>query len=93
MGSVEYMHFSEKEYRERCEKARELMKKKNLKGLFITEGIILILVEVLGIFHIVDRTLCFFPFMENQLQLFSVFQNGIGEERFGLMMLEFMIVC
>lgn len=38
MGSIEYMHFSEKEYRERCEKARELMKKKNLKGLFITEG-------------------------------------------------------
>jgi len=38
MGSLEYMRFSEKVYRERNEKARELMKKKNFKGLFITEG-------------------------------------------------------
>ena len=38
MGIQEHMRFSEKEYRERCDKAKELMIKKNLKGLFITEG-------------------------------------------------------
>lgn len=38
MGIPDYMRFPEKEFIDRCEKARELIIKKNLKGLFITEG-------------------------------------------------------
>ncbi len=38
MGVLEYMRFPAEEYERRCDKARELAKKKGLKGLFITEG-------------------------------------------------------
>jgi len=38
MGVPEYMHFPVEEYRRRCDKARELVEKKSLSGLFITEG-------------------------------------------------------
>jgi len=38
MGAPEYMRFSVEEYKRRFDKARELMEKKNLKGLLITEG-------------------------------------------------------
>ena len=38
MGIPEYMRFPVEEYRRRCDKARELMGKKGLEGLFITEG-------------------------------------------------------
>ncbi|GAG29962.1 unnamed protein product, partial [marine sediment metagenome] len=38
MGVLEYMRFPAEEYKRRCDKARELVKKKGLKGLFITEG-------------------------------------------------------
>lgn len=38
MGIPEYMRFPVAEYERRCDRARELMQKKNLSGLFITEG-------------------------------------------------------
>ncbi len=38
MGVPEYMRFPVEEYQRRCDKARELMEKKDLQGLFITEG-------------------------------------------------------
>ncbi len=38
MGVAEYMRFPVEEYKRRCDKARELMTKKDLKGLLITEG-------------------------------------------------------
>ncbi len=38
MGVPEYMRFPVEEYKKRCDKARELMAKKDLNGLFITEG-------------------------------------------------------
>ena len=38
MGVPEYMRFPVEEYQRRCDKARELMEKKNLNGLLITEG-------------------------------------------------------
>ena len=38
MGVPEYMRFPAEEYKRRCDKARELMEKTNLTGLFITEG-------------------------------------------------------
>ncbi|GAJ00287.1 unnamed protein product, partial [marine sediment metagenome] len=38
MGIPEYMRFPAEEYKRRCEQARELMEKKNLNGLLITEG-------------------------------------------------------
>ena len=38
MGVPEYMRFPVEEYRRRCDQARELMEKKNLNGLLITEG-------------------------------------------------------
>ncbi len=38
MGIPEYMRFSVGEYKRRCDKARELLEKGDLKGLFITEG-------------------------------------------------------
>jgi len=38
MGDVNYMRFSTAEFKNRCERARELMGKADLKGLFITEG-------------------------------------------------------
>lgn len=38
MGVAEYMCFPVEEYKRRCDKARELMTKKDLKGLLITEG-------------------------------------------------------
>ena len=38
MGAPEYMRFPVEEYKLRCDEARELMVKKNLNGLFITEG-------------------------------------------------------
>jgi len=38
MGILEYMRFPVEEYKGRCDKARELIEKKDLKGLLITEG-------------------------------------------------------
>ncbi len=38
MGVPEYMRFPVEEYKKRYDKARELVEKKNLKGLLITEG-------------------------------------------------------
>jgi Xaa-Pro aminopeptidase len=38
MGVPEYMRFPIEEYQQRHNRARELMERKNLKGLFITEG-------------------------------------------------------
>jgi len=38
MGIPEYMRFHIDEYKQRFDKARELIEKKNLNGLFITEG-------------------------------------------------------
>ncbi len=38
MGVPEYMRFPVEEYKRRCNKAQELVEKKDIKGLFITEG-------------------------------------------------------
>ena len=38
MGEPEYMRFPVEEFKQRFEKARELIEKNNLQGLFITEG-------------------------------------------------------
>jgi len=38
MGIAEYMRFPSKEFERRCNRARELMERDNLAGLFITEG-------------------------------------------------------
>ncbi len=38
MGDPQYMRFPVEEFQMRCNKARELMAEKGLKGLFITEG-------------------------------------------------------
>ena len=38
MGDPAYMSFPIAEYQARCNKARDLMEKKGLKGLFMSEG-------------------------------------------------------
>ncbi len=38
MGDSQYMRFPVEEYQARCNKARELMEKKGLKGIFISDG-------------------------------------------------------
>ncbi|MFC1955333.1 aminopeptidase P family N-terminal domain-containing protein [Chloroflexota bacterium] len=38
MGDPQYMRFSVEEFRVRCDRARELMGKRGINGLFITEG-------------------------------------------------------
>jgi len=38
MGDPQYMRFPVEEYQARCNKARELMEKENLKGILISDG-------------------------------------------------------